>query len=115
MRRRQIQKMLDAAFAHSWGGPERRYLLGAIALRNDGALVRSRNSPCTQRTPEVHAEARLCTRLTPGTTVFVARAMRGIRCAGMAKPCTGCMNSMRSVGVSRVYFTTPEGYGWEDL
>lgn len=34
---------------------------------------------------------------------------------GLSKPCSYCENMLRSVGISKVYYTSPEGYKEEIL
>ena len=82
----------------------RSFRLGAVGIRNDGALVSSTNGPSPFPCPEVHAEARLCNKLTPGSTVWVAR-IRHDGTLGMARPCHTCQKRLRSSGVRRVVYT----------
>ncbi len=82
----------------------RSFRLGAVGIRNDGALVSSTNGPSPFPCPEVHAEARLCNKLTPGSTVWVAR-IRHDGSLGMARPCHTCQKRLRSAGVTRVVYT----------
>ena len=82
----------------------RSFRLGAVGIRKDGALVSSTNGPSPYPCPEVHAEARLCNKLTPGSTVWVAR-IRHDGSLGMARPCHTCQKRLRSSGVRRVIYT----------
>ena len=52
---------------------QRVHRLGAIGLRSDGVIVGAPNAPAPDKTPQAHAEARLCRKLDKGATVFVAR------------------------------------------
>lgn len=82
----------------------RSFRLGAVGIRNDGALVSSTNGPSPFPCPEVHAEARLCNKLTPGSTVWVAR-IRHDGSLGMARPCHTCQKRLRTAGVTKVVYT----------
>lgn len=93
----------------------RTYLLGAIGIRNDDVLVTSKNIAATSLVPGHHAEARLARKLTPGSTVWVARVRPGGMWA-IAKPCAGCELRLRAAGVSRVVYTiAPNEWGVIDL
>ncbi len=86
----------------------RLHAIGAVGIRKDGAIVRSRNGSSKIPLPEAHAEARLCDKLDFGTPyVFVAR-VRKDGTYGMSKPCQDCAIKLKMKGVKRVYFTTNE-------
>lgn len=87
------------------GGQRRQFVLGAVGLRNDGVLVRSCNIASPVPAPEHHAETRLVRKLTPGSTVWVARVSRKTGDWAMAKPCPNCERRLRSAGVERVVYT----------
>lgn len=85
---------------------ERRgFLLGAVGLRNDGVIVSSRNVASSNKAPSHHAETRVVRKLTPGSTVWVARVSKQTGEWVLAKPCRGCENRMRAAGVERVIYT----------
>lgn len=44
-----------------------------------------------------------------GTSLFVARSLKNGQSA-LAKPCSGCQRAIRDFGISRVYYTTEDGY-----
>lgn len=107
------KKMLQmAARAASQGetrfGQRRQFVLGAVGLRNDGVLVQSRNVASPTPAPEHHAETRLVRKLTPGSTVWVARVSRATGGWAMAKPCPNCERRLRSAGVEKVVYTLAE-------
>jgi tRNA(Arg) A34 adenosine deaminase TadA len=92
----------------------RKAIIGCVAIRADGTLVKSRNQSTlnpTGKSPSVHAEARVLRKAGYGATVYVARIRRD-GSIGCAKPCIHCMNSLRSRGVEMVYWTV-EGNDWE--
>jgi|GEM_PF-1741431 tRNA(Arg) A34 adenosine deaminase TadA len=115
------KKMLNNAALIAAGDRDRRvdqrtFLLGAIGLRNDDVLVSSRNVPGRDVVPDHHAEARLSRKLTPGSTVWVARVARRDGSWAMARPCPGCEIRLRSSGVKRVVYTIgPNEWGVMDL
>lgn len=85
----------------------RSYRLGAVGIRSDGTLVASHNSPAPFPEPNVHAEARLCCKLTPGSQVWVARVRRD-GSFGISRPCPSCLTRLRSAGVDRVVYTVSD-------
>ena len=102
------KKMLtSAASAAIRNKDNRTFLLGAIGLRADGVFVSSRNIPSLEATFECkhHAETRLARKLTPGSTVWVARVTRKDGFWAMAKPCRRCERRLRISGVSRIVYT----------
>jgi tRNA(Arg) A34 adenosine deaminase TadA len=84
---------------------ERGYYLGAIGVRADGAIAHAVNGPALDRFPQAHAESRLARKLTPRSTVFVARVTRAGELA-MARPCPDCWRSLGARGVERVVYST---------
>ena len=93
----------------------RSFKLGAIGLRNDGTIVSALNGPAPNKCSQVHAEARLCQKLTPGSTVWVAR-IRHDGTLGMARPCPSCQRRLRSIGVDKVIYTISDNeHGVLDL
>ncbi len=81
----------------------RHHRLGAVGLRSDGVLVAAPNGPSTDRTPAVHAEARVVRKMDRNGTVFVVR----INASGyaMARPCPDCQRAMQSKRVRAAYYT----------
>jgi len=83
---------------------KRNYLLGAIGVR-----VKSKNIAATDCVPDHHAEARLSRKLTPKSTVWVARVTRKNGSWAMARPCRNCENKLRAIGVKRIVYTISPG------
>ena len=84
--------------------------VGAVCVRLDGVLVSSRNgstSSNSEKIPSAHAEARIVNRSGYGAIIYVARVRRDGSLA-MAKPCSRCEASMRSMRVKKVYYTINE-------
>ena len=84
---------------------QRTYLLGAIGIRGDNAIVSSMNAPTPFPTREAHAEYKLVRKLDHGATVYVARIRTGDGAFANAKPCKDCMKVLKSRRVKRVYYT----------
>jgi tRNA(Arg) A34 adenosine deaminase TadA len=94
----------------------RTFLLGAVGVRNDGVIVSSRNIAATDCAPQHHAETRLARKLTPNSTVWVARVAKGTGGWAMARPCAGCERRLRVAGVTKVVYTiAPNEWGIIDM
>jgi len=89
-------------------GDCRENFLGAVGLRSDGVIVTARNVSDKKPAPNHHAEARLSRKMTPHSTVWVARVRNNGEWA-LARPCRGCQMRMQSVGVSKVVYTIGPG------
>lgn len=83
----------------------RHFFLGAVAKREDGTIVHSRNGSAPAPSPDAHAEARVCRKAGKGATVYVARIRRDTGEFGMARPCIRCQEKMKNFGVKKCYFT----------
>ena len=94
----------------------RTFWLGAVAVRRDGAIVKSPNGPVNNleryRTSKhykkciaAHAEARVLRKAGRGAVIFVARVQRESGRFTIAKPCDNCQTMLRSYGVKKVYYT----------
>lgn len=83
----------------------RSFLLGAVGIRSDGVIVSSRNIAATDCAPNHHAETRLIRKLTPNSTIWVARISKKDGSWAMARPCTGCQKRLRLAGVTKVVYT----------
>lgn len=95
----------QAALVATRGSKLRHYLVGAVGVRRDGAVVQSYNGTGRDKCPSGHAEARLCRKLDTGAVVYVARVGRGNGKMAMARPCAGCERALRLKGVSRVVYS----------
>jgi tRNA(Arg) A34 adenosine deaminase TadA len=90
------------------GIDRRQYAIGAVAVRNDGTVVRSRNLPIKTPLHAAHAEVRLCKKIDLGATVYLARVLRDGSLA-VARPCPRCHALLKLKGVRRVFFTVSNG------
>jgi len=89
----------------------RSYRLGAVGVRKDGAIVKSKNIPNRFPEPAAHAEARVCRKLDQGARVYVVRIDRQGYLT-IARPCDDCQRVMRRRGVKRCYYSMSENeYG----
>jgi cytidine deaminase len=86
------------------GDTIRKYRLGAVGVRSDGATVTSRNLSTRVPEPKAHAESRLVKKLDCGSTVFVVRVLSD-ESLTMARPCAHCQKAMRGRGVKKCYYS----------
>jgi cytidine deaminase len=103
----------------------RNFWLGCIGIRQDGAMVSSRNGAAEHSTsvkhyqlvPSAHAEGRVLRKLGWGGTIFVARVSRKDRSLAMARPCGMCQVRLKAFNVKKVYYTiNPDQYGlWNPI
>ncbi len=93
------------------------FLLGAVALREDGVFVYSTNEVAKEnRTPSAHAEARVLRKAGRGAILWVARVLRGDKETwAQASPCSNCRRLILNHKVKKVYYTIgPDEFGvWE--
>lgn len=109
MNSRKIKGYLAMAAEHAIERKDSRtFRLGAVGLRQDGALVTARNAPTRVPNRKGHAEYRLSTKLDYGAIVFVARVtqINGERQLANAKPCKKCRKVLRSRQVKKVYYSS---------
>ena len=86
------------------GEDRRRYRLGAVGIRKDGAIVKSKNIPNKLPEPQAHAEARLAKKLDRGSIVYVVRIDSNGNLAS-ARPCDSCERILKFRGVKKVYYS----------
>ena len=93
------------------GDTIRKYRLGAVGVRKDGAIVTSRNLSTRVPEPNAHAERRLVKKLDSGATVFVVRVLSDGSLT-LARPCPNCQKAMRGRGVKKCFYSiTNNEYG----
>ncbi len=90
----------------------RRACVGCVILRNDGALVSSKNGASHgRRMPSAHAEARCSKKADKNSVAYVARVLKD-GSIGCARPCKSCRVKLRSRGVIDAFFTVgPNEWG----
>ena len=86
------------------------FWIGAVGIRNDGAMVCSLNSPTRFQNRIVHAEYKLCKKLDTHATVYIARVRLDNFQFAIAKPCDNCMKRMRSLDVDKIYYTIDQSH-----
>ncbi len=110
----KTERLLDLAAGVALSRIERtqNFRLGAVGIRGrDGVLVSGYNELAPEPTWQVHAEARLCMKLTPGSVVAVVRLLANGNWA-MAKCCHSCERLLRRKGVKTVHYSiAPNEFG----
>ena len=93
------------------------FLLGAVGVRYDGAIVKSLNSPTQVTDRTAHAEYKLARKLGYNATIYVARIRRDDGQFAMARPCFACRKLLISKRTLKVYYTINHSqYGvWNPL
>lgn len=86
------------------GDTIRKYRLGAVGVRADGAIVTSRNISTRKPEPHAHAESRLVRKLDMGAIVYVVRVLSDGSFT-TARPCARCRKAMKARGVRRCYYS----------
>jgi tRNA(Arg) A34 adenosine deaminase TadA len=90
---------------------EKHFLLGAVAIRQDGAIVVASNLRTQDRLHSAHAEYRVLKKAGTNATLYVARIDRQGQWA-MAKPCIKCQSLIKNKKVKCIYYTiSPNEYG----
>lgn len=111
-----IKYFLNIAAEYALKEDNRSFWIGALGVRSDGAIVKSRNGSNYSISPELHAEFRLSKKLDVGAEVYVARLRRDTLEWSTARPCRMCRHILKSKGVKFVYYTiSPGEYGVLDL
>lgn len=95
----------------------RAFLIGAVAVRYDGAIVSAINSASEIPNRLLHAEYRLAKKLDVGSTVYVARVRLLDGEFGLSRPCWDCEKILKSKGVRKIFYTIDHegGYGVMNL
>jgi tRNA(Arg) A34 adenosine deaminase TadA len=91
---------------------ERSFMIGSIAIRGDGVMVKALNGPSRFPTRQAHSEFRLSKKIDYGATIYVARVRLVDGEFGMSKPCPSCMKALLSKRVKKIYYTIgPNEFG----
>lgn len=70
--------------------------------------------------PSIHAEIQALTKIKyldidfSKVSIYVYREYKDGRTA-MARPCASCMKFIKSLGIKNIYYTTPDGFGYERM
>jgi len=106
---------LAARIAQGAAWHEKHFLLGAVAIRNDGAIVTATNIRTQNREHSAHAEFRCLRKSGSGSVLYVARIDRFGEWA-MAKPCELCQSLIKNKRVKKVFYTiSPKEFGVMEL
>lgn len=107
----KLNKYFRLAKEIAEGWDRRRFRLGAVGIRTDGAVVTAGNISSRQPEQRAHAEARVTRKLNTGSVVYVVRVLRDGTLAN-ARPCLWCQKTMRRRGIRRCYYSIGVGeYG----
>lgn len=90
------------------------WLHAAVGIRNDGAVVYSRNGGQDFPTPSAHAEARLCRKLGKDSPLVLVIRVNKQGQWMMSKPCASCERILRNKEVRRVIYSTSHNK-WEQM
>jgi len=82
------------------------FFIGCIALRKDGAEVRSKNSMVKDPNINGHAEFKVLKKAGRGSILWV---LKDGKTWAIAKPCKRCQALIKNKGVTRVYYTIGPG------
>lgn len=105
MRKEIFSYLKIAARIAKRGENSRSFFLGCVGIRaSDGTLIYSNNGKTDAPQRTSHAEYRASRKLTPGSTLYVARILRSSEFA-MARPCWNCMKALKDRGIKNVYYT----------
>ena len=99
---------LAARIAQGAAWHEKHFLLGAVAIREDGAIVTATNIRTQDREHSAHAEFRTLRKAGAGAILYIARIDR-YGCWAMAKPCPKCQVLIKNKRVKKVYYTVSLG------
>ena len=89
----------------------RSHAIGAVAIRQDGIIVKSRNLSSREKILDAHAEIRVLKKSGKGCVIYVARA-RNNSSIGLARPCGGCIQAMKYMKVEKCFYSISDNeYG----
>lgn len=102
----KIYNLFEIAGETAMSKDDRRsFVLGAVAIRNDGAMVKALNGPTEAPNRSTHAEYRVSRKMDQGAVVYVARIRLCNYEFGMSRPCPSCMKVLKSKKVRKIYYT----------
>ena len=81
------------------------FILGAVGIRRDGAVVYAVNSISQEPNRLLHCEYRICRKIDQGSTIYLVRVRLLNGEYAMSKPCPDCEKVLKSRRVKRVYYT----------
>lgn len=94
---------------------KRNFMLGAIGIRKDGAIVSAKNGAVISSDyddyriiSDAHAECRVLRKLGKRGILYVARVLKRDGTLAMARPCGSCRLRIQAAQVRRVYYSIDE-------
>lgn len=101
-----MKDLIDLALKEARKEDNRTFLLGAIAIRGDGVLVRSRNGFPPRPEQKAHCEIKILRKAGKKAEIVVIVRWSKLRQElAIAKPCDNCMNALRKAGVRKVIYS----------
>jgi tRNA(Arg) A34 adenosine deaminase TadA len=89
---------------------DRNFIFGAVAIRQDGALITATNIRTQLPMPEAHCESRCLRKAGYGSILYVVRLNRNGNWA-MSKPCPTCASLIKNRCVRKVFYSvSPNTY-----
>lgn len=110
---------INIAMKQSLNGQHKQHRVGAVIVKGGAVLSTGYNKMRFTRElqrPTLHAEADAILKVLKegrqaslvGAVLYVSRYTKGGK-VGLAKPCSSCMELIRSVGISCVNYTNDDG------
>lgn len=91
---------------------KRNFLLAAVGIREDGAIISAKNGAVISSTYEdyriisdAHAECRALRKMGKHGVLYVARVLKKDGSLAMSRPCGGCQLRIKAAKVSKVFYT----------
>lgn len=83
----------------------RAFLIGAVAVRDDGTMVSAINSASEYPNRLLHSEYKIAKKCDVGAVVYVARVRLLNGQFAMSKPCHNCEKVLKCRGISRIFYS----------
>jgi tRNA(Arg) A34 adenosine deaminase TadA len=84
---------------------KRCFLLGAVGIRNDGAMISAINGSSEYPNRHAHAKKKALSMMDFYATIYVVRVRVGNGTLAMARPCKSCMKALKSKKIKRIYYS----------
>lgn len=108
-----IEMAAKIALPTEYASDRRGFFIGAVGIREDGALVSAKNGAVEfegtvenyQLIPNAHAEPRVIRKMGKRGTLYVARVLKGTKSLAMSRPCIICLPFLRAFQVQKCYYS----------
>lgn len=108
-----IEMAAKIALPSDYVSDRRGFFIGAVGIREDGALVSAKNGAVEfegtvenyQLIPNAHAEPRVIRKMGKRGTLYVARVLKGTKSFAMSRPCIICLPFLRAFQVKKCYYS----------